>query len=359
MKRISWFRRLFMTWDAIVNHINKESNSPLFGEIQAAHNELVEVYKKQIVEKEKRIEELLSTVANLQEETRSLRQKDSHNQDILNDKNNAINSLTNQISEIRATLEAKKTENENIKININEKLATLQKIETTFFAKAGNKGKGELGEMQVKTILEKSDLTRDMWVENLQVGSKNVEFAIKSADDGKWIPVDSKVLDAEIDEDNKVIIDSKYKARVMTQAKEISKYLSKANTAGYGLLVLQSDSIYIELYNQFPGFFQEVLRETKVHVASPSSFVQFAWSISQIVDIYERVKGDEKIFEDMISTLTTISDFANALKDTQTKFNSAMNKWMPSIEKKHAKLTNKLEKSGKIKQIKNSNSEDN
>jgi len=43
------------------------------------------------------------------------------------------------------------------------KLKPLEKIEKTFFGKTGNKGKGELGEMQLETILEKSGLPLDQF----------------------------------------------------------------------------------------------------------------------------------------------------------------------------------------------------
>ncbi|CAM9132836.1 DNA recombination protein RmuC [Mycoplasma marinum] len=259
--------------------------------------------------------------------------------------NEQISSLKSQILERKNDLEA-------LKVEINDKLTPLNKIEKTFFGKTGNKGKGELGEMQLKTLLQKSGLDENIWQENLVVGKNNVEFAIQSGnDDGKWIPIDSKVLDAEYDEDSKLIVDEKYKKRVLAQVKSITKYLGKSNTAEYGLLVLQSDSIYMTLYNEFPSFFKEVIEEHKVYITSPSSFVQITWSIANIIKIYERVHKDKLIYDEMISVLESITKFSNKMAETHKAFNIAMTTHYPTIQKKQEKLVRKLEKEGKIKEL--------
>ncbi len=187
----------------------------------------------------------------------------------------------------------------------------MNKIEKTFFTSSGNKGKGELVELQLKTLLQKSGLDNNIWIENLTVGKNIVEFTIQSGnEDEKWIPIDSKVLETEIDEEtHKIIVDQKYKSKVLAQVKSITKYLGKSNTADYGLLVLQNDEVYMELYNEFPSFFKEVIEEHKVYITSPSSFVQITWSIANIIKIYERVHKDEMIYDQMVSILESVNKF--------------------------------------------------
>jgi len=103
-----------------------------------------------------------------------------------------------------------------------------------------------------------------------------VEFAIV-APENKFIPVDSKVLEStKLDEDGKVIIDKEYANKVRSQAKKVSEYLGKANTTDYGILVLQSDSIQIEVFENFPELYKSIVDDYKVYVMGPSSFVQYS-----------------------------------------------------------------------------------
>ena len=346
--KISWFKRLFMSWEAIEKHINDCRNDK-FSDLQ---REYIDNIKQQITDKDQNIQDLKITISKLERDLERYKFDSESKTSALSKKEQVIFELRSQVGAIKSKLDEKIAHNANIQEEINHKLSTLSKIERTFFAASGNKGKGELGEMQVKTILSKSGLSPDFWVENLQVGSATVEFAMRSAERDKWIPVDSKVLDPKLDDEGKAIIDKSYKTKVKTQAKEISKYLNKTNTSGYGILVLQSDSIYMNLYDTFPHFFQEVLRDHQVHIASPSSFVQAAWSISQIVDIYEQIHGDQKIYQEMLSALNTVTKFANTLQKVHVEFNKAMNSHYPALEKKQLKLSNKLEKTGKITDIK-------
>lgn len=312
---------------------------------------LVESKEATLKEREERITELklrLHEITN--KHIRLEAEAKSKNEQLTNEKN-ASNELKTRIETIRIQLEEKNSENNIIKNDIRDQLKTIGKIERTFFASTGNKGKGELGERQVKTILEKAGIENDMWVENLQVGNSTVEFAIQSGIEGKFIPVDSKVLDAKYDNDGNIIIDNDYKTKVKTQVKEVAKYLGKKHTTEYGILVLQSDQIYMSLFEEFPSFFEEMIREFKININSPSSFLQNAWSISHLIEIYKKVHNDEKIYEEMVSALDSVSKFAVKLNAVHEAFNVAMDTHYPTIRNKQKNLTKRLIKSNKIKEI--------
>ncbi len=49
--------------------------------------------------------------------------------------------------------------------------------------------------------------------------------------------------------------------------------------------------------------------------------------------------------------LDTVYKFGNALSVSHEKFNTAMNSHYPAFKNKHIKLTNKLHKEGKIKEL--------
>lgn len=299
MKKINWFSRLFMSWKQIESFINDNSDT--------------DVLAARLDEKEKQISKLEEALEKKNESTKFIetlyKKLELQNQELTsinkaaeavkNDNNKKINSQEDMIKSLQEKLMFRQSEMDKLKKDIHDRLGTLNKIEKTFFGKSGNKGKGELGEMQLKTMLQKSGLDDDYWIENLIVGSSQVEFAIRSGEDEKWIPVDSKVLDTDHNEDGTIVLDEQYRQRVSVQAKNITKYLGKKNTAEYGLLVLQNDSIYLKLYEMYPLFFQETIQKYKIYICSPSSFIQFAWSISHILDIYKRVHKDEKIYDDM------------------------------------------------------------
>ncbi|NQZ66309.1 MAG: DNA recombination protein RmuC [Mycoplasmatales bacterium] len=354
MKKINWFARLFMSYNQLEAHFKKNDSSD---EKIARLEERVDAREKEI----NSIKEMNDKLSKLADESKNERASvEAKMQAIINElsisKKSNQNNLqeiavkNSEISNLRKEIQERKSSLDKLSKDIHEKLMPLNRIEKTFFASTGNKGKGELGEMQLKMILEKSGLDSSLWTENLIVGKSSVEFAMKSGDDkGKWIPIDSKVLETHFDEDGKPIIDDSYKNKVKVQVKEVSKYLGKSNTADYGLLVLQNDDIYLKLYDDFPFFFKEMIEEYKIYISSPSSFVQMAWSISNIIKIFERINNDQKIYDEMVSVLDSINKFGTSLSKAHKDFNVAMNSHYPTIQNKQNKLIKKLDKEGKIK----------
>ena len=353
MKKISWIKRVFMSWNALEEYFSANENQKIqnLEKENQKLNEFNDWVKKRVEKLEKELEGKHIELGQARQENQQFKNKLNVSENTFHNKQKEIVELKNKLEQIRSNKEIQK-QGQIILKEIDEKFKTISKIENTFFASTGNKGKGELGEKQVKVILEKSGLPSKFWTENLPVGSKTVEFAVRSGEENKWIPIDSKVLETKLDEDGKAIIDETYKRRVKEKAQEIKKYLNKTNTASYGILVLQSDSIYMKLYELFPLFFQETIANYKIYIASPSSFVQFAWSISQILDIYEKVHEDEEIYDQMISALESVTKFANKLHLVHKDFNIAMDSHYRTIEKKGNDLTKKLVKSNKISEPK-------
>ncbi len=357
MIKINWFARLFMSWEKLKEYITSNNSNDKEMAIIKTQLEMTKQRLEEMVKQNDNLNNYLTESKNDKNEIVKKLEMQVHDLEVAKQKEQETNiSMSQKIQEIETLkdkIREEKTSLEYYKKQINDKLIPLNKIEKTFFASSGNKGKGELGELQLKTLLQKSGLDNNIWVENLTVGKNVVEFAIQSGnEDEKWIPIDSKVLETEIDEDtNKIIIDQKYKNKVLTQVRTITKYLGKSNTADYGLLVLQNDEIYMELYNEFPSFFKEVIEEHKVYITSPSSFVQITWSIANIIKIYERVHKDEMIYDQMVSILESVTKFSNKLAVTHKDFNIAMTAHYPTIQKKQSALIKRLVKEGKIKEL--------
>jgi len=349
MEKINWFRRLFLSWTELVNFINASIKQD-----DKSKEELIQLKttnktnEKRIQDLEKHLEDFRVERQNWINDKAELKTAKEEG----DKKESLLVKKTSEIENLKDAMAKQKLEMENKWQDMFNKLKPLEKIEKTFFGKTGNKGKGELGEMQLETILEKSGLPLDQfWTKNLTVGTNQVEFAIKSGVENKWIPVDSKVLEGNINEDGKIIVDETYKKSVLTQAKTIKKYLGKTNTVDYGLLVLQNDEIYMSLYDKFPSFFKETIQEHKIYITSPSSFIQFSWSVANILEIYESVRGDQKIYDDMVDTLGGISRFMKKLGAVHKDFDTVVNSHYPALKNKENKLLKKLLKADKIEEI--------
>lgn len=368
MGKINWFVRLFMSWESLKYEILKDAkNSPELQNLQLTNARLetentglksqITDFKAWRDEKNSELQERLLRISHLERELQVAQNRLTS----INEEKSRVETKSliseQRIHELQEKLANFRNDHEQLKTEISKKLDPLGKIEKTFFASSGNKGKGELGERQLKTWLEKSGLDADMWTENLVVGSNQVEFAIKADINEKWIPVDSKVLDPDFDEEGNFIVNDTYKNRVQTQVKEVDKYLGKANTADYGLLVLQNDNIYIKLFDEYPAFFEQMIKDYKIYICSPSTFIQFAWTMSNILDIYRKIHKDEKLFDDVVDVLTTVNKLSASLVATHKSFNTAMDTHYPTLAKRQNALVKKMVKDSKIKTLPNLNGE--
>lgn len=363
MAKINWFARLFMSWEAIKKEILQDANSKELRDLEIANSVLktenksikdqINEFKEWREDKNAELQEKVVRISHLENELQIAQTKlASINEEKINiDKKSLVSEQ--RINELQEKLANSKNFHEQLRTEISKKLDPLGKIEKTFFASSGNKGKGELGERQLKTWLDKSGLAADMWTENLVVGSTQVEFAIKANVNEKWIPVDSKVLDPDFDENGNFVVNDSYKNKVQTQVKEVAKYLGKQNTADYGLLVLQNDNIYIKLFDEYPVFFEQMIKDYKIYICSPSTFIQFAWTMANILEIYRKINKDEKLFDEVVDVLVTVNKLSKSLADTHKSFNIAMDKHYPTLSKRQDALVKKMKKEDKIKELPN------
>ncbi len=356
MKKISWIRRIFMSWRKLEDYFNVSRTGVEINEYKIKYEEqskYIEENKKNIEELVKELREKITEKENqlttLKDELSRFKNNLEVNKNIIKEKDDNLQQQKIKIERLESDLKSAKEQTDIWLKQLSNRLEPLDKINRTFFDKSGNKGKGELGEHQLERILEKAGVENEFWVKNLLVGKNNVEFAIV-APEGKYIPVDSKVLESSLDEEGKIVIDEAYARKVKEEAKKVAKYLGKSNTTDYGILVLQNDSIQIELFENFPEVYKQIVDDYKIYVMSPSSFIQYSWSIVNILEIYKKVQNDEKIYDEIISTLDTVTKFGNNLFKVHKTFNIAMKQY-GTLQKKQVKLQKKLVKNGKIKEL--------
>lgn len=360
MQKINWFRRLFMSWNnlktLILNSFEKNQEKFLFekDKIIAKFETENKNFKERIKDFEKNINDLRKQnliIEELKHKINKLNFENAAKEKNNHEKNLSIQNLEKQLISANTKIASAQLEKEETLSKINEKLIPLDKIEKTFFGKSGNKGKANLAEKQLEEILNSAGLSKNFWTKNLIVGNTQVEYAIKSEEKEKWIPIDSKIIEHEIDKENKIIIDNKFKEKIIVQARNISKYLNKINTSSYGVLVLQNDNIYMDLFEKYPSLFKDVIEKYKIYIFSPSSFVQFCWSLSYIIKISEKFNIQEKAYNEILSLAKTATHFGISVKDAHQSLNVAVTRHFPLLEKKQNKIQKLFPKSSDLKKI--------
>lgn len=346
MKKISWFRRLFMSWNALENYFKVNSsdisdflpNQQLI-EFQTANK----LYISQLEELKIDTKLWQEQLNKAQKELETIKLQ---NQNLENDNTSKkinIEKKDNEIQELHKKILSYENEIETWRKDLLAKMAPLETIQKTFFG-SWNKGKGELGELQLEQILIESGLNENNWMINLNVSKtkenseKNdksvVEFALRSSNSNKWIPVDSKVLEPLIIDDE-IYLDDTWINSLKTQVKKIaSLYLNKTYTESYGMLVLHNDLIYLKLYKEFPNIIKSAIENHKIHILSPSMFIQFAWNLDNLLEFSSKLEKGAKLYNHVISIFETLNKFSNKLKIVQKDLNIAMDTHFPNLERK-------------------------
>lgn len=360
IQKISWLRRLFMSWRLLCDHFQNyvtqhitQETTVLKQNLHEREKEIIRLETK-LQEKEKHNEDLLSWKKafqkELDEKQNLLAQKKQEIQTILTEKEVWKESAykkdidfekqETKLRELQSLISAKTQDIQKLDNDIRQKLIPLDKIERTFFGISGNKGVGNLGEMQLEVMLQKFDIDPNLWQKNLQVGDNNVEFAFTSGyDDHKWIPIDSKVLHHQITDEKEIIIDDSYEKTIKTQAEKVSKkYLDKKNTTKYGILVLQNDAIYLALWQQKSFLFSNLFRQYQVYILSPTLFIQFAFSLAEILKVKVQVVEQEQIFRRLNLLVNKIMKYNEHIRDAYLAFHEATVKNWPSITTQTNKL---------------------
>lgn len=230
----------------------------------------------------------------------------------------------------KATIEAQlKNSNENIE-KYTERLFDI------FNRTSGNRGK--IAEIRLEEIMRQYfGPEGDYWIKNLKVGSTQdiVEFAVRiTPDDKKWVPVDSKALIPNKDDETKeFIIDDSYLKSIINESKKITKYIRKSNTAEYALLVLPSDDVFMDIHENNPKIFSESA-SLGIYITSPNNFTQFINTISQLTEKLEKANKADKIISEIDIVLKHMTSFHKGVEESLTKMNTAFDKHLPNSKKK-------------------------
>lgn len=253
---------------------------------------------------------------------------------------NSVNTTKGELNEIINNLQSDISKNQEIAIEDTRKLLGIFQ-KTTGAA-------GKIAEIRLDDLITKTSIDQSSWTRNLAVGSEIVEFAIKSNElEDKWIPVDSKLIGAftdGLDENGNIIVNDKYIKRVNSRVKEVKKYLNKKNTASFGMMVLQSDLIYNEIFENSPEVLSNSIVEHSIFIMSPSAFVQFSTAVDKLTKVFDRANRAQKIEENINVVIKHINNMLSAWKIGFAKFEV--------INEKHIKyISNSIDKVENLKSL--------
>ena len=174
----------------------------------------------------------------------------------------------------------------------------------------GVKTRGTWAETQLEALLDQ--IIPGMYVKNFKPGSTDdvVEFAVRipSAEGGDpiYMPIDSKfpmedylrLCDAMDTGEAEAVKDARkaLEARVVSEAKEVRKYISPPRTTAFAVLYLATDSLYAEIMASKSNLADRLHSESHVLLAGPSTITAL---LSSLAMGFQSVALNEKAAEVM------------------------------------------------------------
>lgn len=238
---------------------------------------------------------------------------------------------------------------------VTENVTSLNRILTNV------KARGTWAEVQLEGLLDQT--IPGMYEKNVMTNpqSKNiVEFAVKipSSDDKSaitYLPIDSKfpvesyirLCDAA-DKGDTAAVDSERKAlesTIITQAKEIKKYINEPTTTPFAIMYLATEGLYSEIISSKSGIAERCHNEFNIMIAGPSTITALLNSLSvgfKAMAINEKAKevrvvlAAAKMQYDKFGVLLEkarkkINEAGKSLDDAQSR-NNIIQKKLKSVE---------------------------
>ncbi len=364
LKKISWFKRLFYSWNKLVNYFEnnlKENESQrqkieelLISDLKSKLADHLDERIKKLQKNDNDFYDLKNKNRNLELEIRELKDKESKfivDEQHINDLNKQIDKLVNESNEYRNWKAL-------ISKNIFRNTEVMNKINNVFFR--STKQIGNFGEKWIEQIFEQSGYEKGkFWTKNLAIGDNFVEFAFRLNENReKWIPIDVKTFSSsEPDENSKIDFDILIK-KIESEAKEkiSKKYLSQPNTEQIGIMVIPDDDLFLEISRRYVKKIKEIFDKYSVVIASTSIFLQWCHILWFSFDFLDELNNKREFYDDIDKLMTLIKSLINDIIDIKKNFEKLRNEFnlthdthYTNIKKQFEKMLNKfgLEKNEK------------
>ena len=199
------------------------------------------------------------------------------------------------------------------------------------------KTRGNWAECQLEGILDR--IIPGMYVKNYRSDESRdvVEFAvmIPDADSDRvtYLPIDSKfpmedylrLCDAADngDADGVKLAKKALEARVIAEAKEISKYINTPNTTPFAVMYLATDSLYAEVISSKENIADRLHNDFKVLVAGPSTITALLSSLALGFRTIALNRKAGEVMDLLAAAKMQYDKFGIALEKAKKKINEA------------------------------------
>ncbi|MCL2632614.1 MAG: DNA recombination protein RmuC [Coriobacteriia bacterium] len=259
-----------------------------------------------------------------------------------------------KLDEMRATVDEKLSETLEKRFSesftlISDRLESVQRGLGEMQQLAGNvtdlknilanvKTRGNFGEYQLKALLEEV-FTPDQYEANFAPkprSQQRVEFAIRMpgrAEEAVFLPIDSKfpledyqrLLDAYEQGGSEVIAEQRrlLLARTRRFALDIrDKYINPPRTTDFAVMFVPTEGLYAELLRE-PGFADNLLRNHKVLLAGPTTFIALVSSLQVGFSTLAIEKRSSEVWKLLSSVKTEFATFQSILERVDKRLEQA------------------------------------
>ena len=267
--------------------------------------------------------------------------------------NSSFRSVSEQLENVYKSLGEMKVLSGNVTQNVNALNRVLTNVKT----------RGTWAEVQLDTIL--SDTIPGMYEKNAMPNRSSreiVEFAVKipSGETGgeyTLLPIDSKFpvedyirLCKAADEGDEAAASAARKAleaRILAQAKEISKYINEPETTPFAIMYLATEGLYNEALSSENAVAEKCQTQYNVLISGPSTITALLTSLSvgfKAVAVNEKAK---QVRDLLAAARMQYDKFGILLERARKKINEA-GKSLDDAQSRNGIIQKKLKSAGEI-----------
>lgn len=267
--------------------------------------------------------------------------------------NSSFRSVSEQLENVYKSLGEMKVLSGNVTQNVNALNRVLTNVKT----------RGTWAEVQLDTIL--SDTIPGMYEKNAMPNRSSreiVEFAVKipsGETDGEYtlLPIDSKFpvedyirLCKAADEGDEAAAAAARKAleaRILAQAKEISKYINEPETTPFAIMYLATEGLYNEALSSENAVAEKCQTQYNVLISGPSTITALLTSLSvgfKAVAVNEKAK---QVRDLLAAARMQYDKFGILLERARKKINEA-GKSLDDAQSRNGIIQRKLKSAGEI-----------
>lgn len=284
---------------------------------------------------EKKLEEMRKTVDEKLNETLTVRL------------NTSFKSVSEQLENVYKSL----GEMKELSAGVTDNVTALNRVLTNV------KARGTWAEVQLEGILDQT--VPNMYEKNVMTDERSraiVEFAVKIPDSNEkdsfiYLPIDSKfpmedyirLCDAA-DKGDQVLTEAAKKAleaRVIDEAKSITKYINEPKTTPFAIMYLATEGLYAEIASSKNGILEKLQNEYRVMVSGPTTITAMLNSLAmgfRTVAINEKAK---EVRELLAVAKVQYEKFGVVLQKAKQKIEDA-GKTLEEAEKRNNIINKKL-----------------